>query len=98
MIASFGNEFISAEVFYNGTNMHTVKYIREGEVVFTNMVFNDDRESGEKDSIDMAEASGTETHLVSLSGCDHKFEGYYEMLVEAVVPWVIENLLVKYTK
>ena len=43
MIASFGNEFISAEVFYNGTNMHTVKYIREGEVVFTNMVFNDDR-------------------------------------------------------
>ena len=55
MIASFGNEFISAEVFYNGTNMHTVKYIREGEVVFTNMVFNDDRESGEKDSIDMAE-------------------------------------------
>ena len=34
--------------------MHTVTYIREGEVVFTNMVFNDDKESGEKDSIDMA--------------------------------------------
>ena len=51
-----------------------------------------------QDSIDMAEASSGETHLVSLPGCDHKFEGYYEMLVEAVVPWVIENLLVKYSK
>lgn len=53
-VASFGNEFIGAEVSYKGNNMHTVKYIREGEVVFTNMVFNDDKESGEKDSIDMA--------------------------------------------
>jgi hypothetical protein len=53
-VASFGNEFIGAEVFYKKGNMHTVKYIREGEVVFTNMVFNDNRESGEKDSIDMA--------------------------------------------
>lgn len=53
-VASFGNEFIGAEVHYKQGNMHTVKYIREGEVVFTNMVFNDDKESGEKDSIDMA--------------------------------------------
>ena len=53
-VASFGNEFIGAEVHYKKNNMHTVTYIREGEVVFTNMVFNDDKESGEKDSIDMA--------------------------------------------
>jgi len=53
-VASFGNEFIGAEVSQTGDNMHTVNYIREGEIVFTNYVFNDNLESGELDSIEMA--------------------------------------------
>ena len=54
-MASFGNEFLGATVSYNDDNMHKVDYIREGEIVFSNFIFNDNRESGEKDSIDMAE-------------------------------------------
>lgn len=54
-VASFGNEFLGATVSYNGENMHKVNYIREGEIVFSNFIFNDNRESGEQDSIEMAE-------------------------------------------
>tara|TARA_Y100000996_G_scaffold55139_1_gene37530 strand:+ start:105 stop:314 length:210 start_codon:yes stop_codon:yes gene_type:complete len=54
-VASFGNEFLGATVSYNDDNMHKVDYIREGEIVFSNFIFNDNRESGEKDSIEMAE-------------------------------------------
>lgn len=56
IVATFKNEFLSATVEFNGTNMHTVTYIRKGdnEEPFKNYVFNDDRESGEKDSIEMA--------------------------------------------
>ena len=46
-----------------------------------------------KDSIDMVEASKGETRLVTLPGCNHTFEGFYTMLVEAVVPWVNEFFL-----
>tara|TARA_Y100001960_G_scaffold333654_1_gene440007 strand:+ start:1346 stop:1816 length:471 start_codon:yes stop_codon:yes gene_type:complete len=44
-----------------------------------------------QDSIDMEQASYGKTHLVTISDCDHKFEGHYDKLVEAVVPWVIKN-------
>ena len=36
--------------------MHKVKYIRDGEEVFTNFVFNEDRKAGEQDSLEMAKA------------------------------------------
>ncbi len=54
-VASFGNEFIGAEVIHNGNNMHTVTYFREGKKPFYNYVFNDNIESGRLDSIEMAE-------------------------------------------
>jgi len=59
LVASFGDEFLGARVEYSDyrsiEHMHKITYIREGEEVFTNFVFNPDRKAGEKDSIDMAE-------------------------------------------
>ena len=58
LVASFGDEFLGANVEYSelatSEHMHKVTYIREGEEVFTNFVFNPDKQAGEKDSIDMA--------------------------------------------
>ena len=54
-VTCFGDELIGAEVSQTGDNMHSVTYIRDGEVVFTNYVFNDNLESGRLDSIEMAE-------------------------------------------
>ena len=61
LVASFGDEFKGADVEYctdrkgiEGSHMHTVKYIRDGEEGFTNYVFNEDRKAGEADSLDMA--------------------------------------------
>tara|TARA_B100000519_G_scaffold196891_1_gene203902 strand:- start:1473 stop:1694 length:222 start_codon:yes stop_codon:yes gene_type:complete len=53
-VTCFGDEFIGAEVSQTGDNMHTVNYIREGEIIFSNYVFNDNLESGRLDSIEMA--------------------------------------------
>ena len=60
LIASFGDEFLGANVEYSDKakhvteHMHKVTYIREGEEVFTNFVFNPDKKAGEQDSIEMA--------------------------------------------
>ena len=58
LVASYGDEFLSASVEYseraNKEHMHKVTYIRDGEEVFTNFVFNEDRKAGEKDSLEMA--------------------------------------------
>jgi hypothetical protein len=58
IVASFGDEFYGASVEYseraNYQHMHKVTYIREGEEVFTNFVFNEDRKAGERDSLEMA--------------------------------------------
>jgi hypothetical protein len=34
--------------------MHKITYIRDGEEIFTNFVFNEDRKAGERDSLEMA--------------------------------------------
>jgi|TARA_B110000263_G_scaffold15882_1_gene12853 hypothetical protein len=69
LVTSFGDEFLGASVEYSEKakfeHMHKVTYIREGEEVFTNFVFNPDRKAGEKDSIDMAKEfvkQGKKTH------------------------------------
>ena len=68
-VASFGDEFLGATVDYSEKakfeHMHKVTYIREGEEVFTNFVFNPDRKAGELDSITMAKEFvklGKKTH------------------------------------
>ena len=59
LVASFGDEFLGADVNYGEhqsgqTHMHKVTYIRDGEELFTNFVFNEDRAAGERDSVEMA--------------------------------------------
>ena len=59
LVASFGDEFLGASVEYseitNHQHMHKVIYIRDGEEVFTNYVFNDSKVAGERDSLEMAQ-------------------------------------------
>jgi len=58
LVASFGDEFLGASVEYSDItsdkHMHKVTYIRDGEEVFTNFVFNESKEAGELDSLKMA--------------------------------------------
>jgi len=58
LVASFGDEFLGANVEYSrescGEHMHKVTYIRDGEEVFTNFVFNPDKKVGEEYSKEMA--------------------------------------------
>ena len=59
LVASFGDEFLGANVKYgenqsSQTHMHKITYIRDGEEIFTNFVFNEDRKAGERDSLEMA--------------------------------------------
>lgn len=58
LVASFGDEFLGANVEYSEKatyeHMHKVTYIRDGEELFTNFVFNEDRAAGERDSVEMA--------------------------------------------
>ena len=55
MILTFGDNEFTATVEYCGKDMHKVTYNDPSmEEPFTNFVFNEDRKSGEKDSIEMA--------------------------------------------
>lgn len=55
MIQTFENNEFKATVEYCGNDMHKVTYTGPGMEPFTNLVFNEDQEKGEKDSIEMAE-------------------------------------------
>jgi len=62
IVASFGDEFLGASVEYSWESaasgrqhMHKVTYIRDGEEVFTNLVFNDSKVEGEQESLEMAQ-------------------------------------------
>jgi len=54
MILSFGDNEFTATVEYCGKNMHKVTYTGPGMDDFENYIFNEDKEQGEKDSIEMA--------------------------------------------
>lgn len=55
MIQTFENNEFKATVEYCGNDMHKVTYTGPGMKPFTNLVFNEDQDKGEKDSIEMAE-------------------------------------------
>ena len=52
MIQTFENNEFKATVEYCGDDMHKVTYTGPGMKPFTNLVFNEDQDKGEKDSID----------------------------------------------
>ena len=54
MILSFGDNEFKATVEYCGNDMHKVTYSGPGMKDFENYIFNEDKERGEKDSIEMA--------------------------------------------
>ena len=55
MIQTFENNEFKATVEYCGNDMHKVTYSGPGMKDFENYIFNEDKERGEKDSIEMAE-------------------------------------------
>ena len=56
MIQTFENNEFKATVEYCGNDMHKVTYTGPGmDKPFENYIFNEDKEQGEKDSIEMAE-------------------------------------------
>ena len=55
MIATFGHNEFKATGEYCGGDMHTVTYTGPDMKELKNFIFNEDREKGEKDSIEMAE-------------------------------------------